>query len=907
MVDNTRYAVILGSLLHDIGKFWQRADNELNYDKSQVISQATKKNIANICKSGEHGYTHKHSLWTAEFIEKYKDYIPNFEELGQDNIYNISSYHHNPNTPIQKLIQLSDWCSSGMDRNNSSDWRQEEEFGKYNFKKVKLIPVFEFLHNDYPFINPEYDSEKGKSYKRYNFTPLSLDKTVFPVDVTGNIKDETEAYNNLWKQFETDFKLLKPLVNEPKQYINQLLVLLKKYTWCIPSSTNDRPDISLYDHLRTTAAISTCLFEVYKQNPDVAFNKNKENYILLNGDITGIQSFIYKITTKAASKALKGKSFYLQLLIDSVATYLLHELDLPDCNLIYGSGGGFYALLPITALNKLKTIERNVNKFILEKFDGDLYLTFGYVKLTNNDFLEQKIADKWREVNIDVERKKKNKFISFINNPNFFIPEKPKFTKISDLKAYNLIEIEKELLKAAFNKGDKESDDTLIPNNYLEYIRLGKDIISCNYMISLINCPNIHLSGTNEYIFTFEDDNKNTFSIKYLFEERIFDEKVLNIISKAGTSCKVEKLNDLSLNNAPDIYKYKAIYSIKLYGGNTAPKDNAGYIKTLEEISGKEGEKEDKKSFNKISVLRMDVDNLGESFIKGFWMYDKPDGVPDKRPASISRIANLSFMLDWFFTGYINVILQKDKYKDKAYIVYAGGDDLFIVGHWQVIPDLAKDIYNEFREFACKNGKMTISGGIAMNSATYPIYKAAQNAGEYESIAKSFVLINDEKLPVEQRQDKTEKDAIYFISKPLRFRDFKDVESDFKRVEDVKQTITEIIEETNNSGILNKLANIYLEYDENYKIYEKKLKCGEIEMEKFKEFVSYSKWRWRAAYKFARIKRSIKSPELNKKIDKLVAYIMHNHDNGERNFIEYMDVAVRWAEFEKRTNNKKEK
>lgn len=903
MVENTRYAVILGALLHDIGKFWQRADNELNYIKSQVISGSTKNNIANICKSGEHGYTHKHSLWTAEFIEKFKDYLPSFTNLEQDNIYNLASYHHNPSSKLQKLIQTADWCSSGMDRNNSSDWKQEEELGKYSFKKVKLIPVFEFLHNDYPFINKDYDSEKGKKYKRYNFTPLSLDKSVFPVDVTGNIKDESDAYNELWKQFEADFKLLKLLVNEPKQYINQLLVLLKKYTWCIPSSTNDRPDISLYDHLRTTAAISACLVDVFNQNPENVFDRGRENYILLNGDITGIQSFIYKITTKAASKALKGKSFYLQLLIDAVSSYLLHVLDLPDCNLIYGSGGGFYALLPITALDKLETIEKNVNKFILEKFDGDLYLTLGYVKLNNNDFLEQKIADKWKEVNDDVERKKKHKFKSFVKLPNFFEPEKPRFTKISDLKSRNLSKIEIDILKAAFNKGDKESEDTLIPNNYLDYIRLGKDIINCNYMISIVNNKSLHINRTNEYLFNFGENNNSGFTIKYFFENDY--QNVKDVISKAGTSCRIEKLNDTSLNNAVDIYKYKATYGIKLYGGNTAPKDNEDYVKTLEEIAGKqEGEE---KPFNKISVLRMDVDNLGESFIKGFWMYDKPDGKPDKRPASISRIANLSFMLDWFFTGYINVILQKEEYKDKAYIVYAGGDDLFIVGDWQVIPELAKEIYTDFREFACKNPKMTISGGIAMNNPTYPIYKAAQNAGDYETVAKNFVLMQDEKLKLENRQDKIEKDAIYFISKPLRFRDFNDTTSDFKRVMDVKDTITEIIKETKNSGIINKLANIYLEYETNYKIYEKRLKCGEIEMEKFKEFVSYSKWRWRAAYKFARLKKDIKSQELNKKIDKLVSYIMHSHETAERNFIEYMDVAIRWAEFEKRINKKKEK
>ncbi len=895
MEDKQRCAVILGSLLHDIGKFWQRADSEINYKNSQIISDSTKRNISNICPSfSTSGYSHKHSLWTAEFLERFKKYLPNFDGLGTDNLYNLASYHHNPSDGLQKLIQRADWCSSGMDRNDSTDWRHEEEEGKYSFKKVKLIPVFEFLHNDYPFVNKDVNAENVKhNYLRYNFTPLSLDKSIFPVDVIGNIKDETEEYDKLWKQFEEEFKFLEPLTSSTMQYINQLLILLKKYAWCIPSSTNDRPDISLYDHLRTTAAIATCLYDVYKVDPQKAMDRDAQNFILLNGDITGIQSFIYKITTKAASKALKGKSFYLQLLIDAVSAYLLHELNLPDCNLIYGSGGGFYALLPITALDKLKEIEKNVNEFILNKFDGELYLTFGYIKLTSNDFLNKEIADKWKEVNNDVERKKKNKFVSFVKNPKFFEPEKPKFTKIKDLIDRNLTDIEKDLLQKAFNKGNENIEDTLVPNNYLDYIRLGKDIISCKYIISIVNNPDLHLSGNNEYVFNF-----GAYTIKYIFEDQIFNQKVLNVISKAASSCKIEKLNDTSLNNAADLFKFRANYGFKLYGGNTAPVDKDGYVKTLEELAGKT--EDDEKKFHKIAVLRMDVDNLGDSFIKGFWI-PLPNGEDDKTPASISRIANLSFMLDWFFTGYINKILAREEYKEQAYIVYAGGDDLFIVGNWEVIPNIAKDIYTEFREFACKNPKLTISGGIAMNNPTFPIYKAAQNAGDYETIAKNFVLLQDENKPSEQRADKTEKDAIFFISKPLRFRDLADSISDFRRAFEVKETIKEIIEETGNSGIINKLANIYIEYEANYKIYEKKLKLGEIEMEKFKDFVSYSKWRWRAAYKFARIKSNLKSPELVKKLDKLVSMIMNNYDYGERNFLDYIDVPIRWAEFEKRS------
>src|SRR5690625_6051188 len=89
-----------------------------------------------------------------------------------------------------------------------------------------------------------------------------------------------------------------------------LLSLLRKYTWCIPSATNTMPDISLYDHLKTTAAIAVCLhdseqIEEYGKLPetfDGLKEEEKNRFALLVGDFSGIQKFIYQLTSKGAAK-----------------------------------------------------------------------------------------------------------------------------------------------------------------------------------------------------------------------------------------------------------------------------------------------------------------------------------------------------------------------------------------------------------------------------------------------------------------------------------------------------------------------------------------------------------------------------------------------------------------------------
>src|SRR5690625_7944926 len=101
-----------------------------------------------------------------------------------------------------------------------------------------------------------------------------------------------------------------------------LLSLLRKYTWCIPSATNTMPDISLYVHLKTTAAIAVCLhdseqIEEYGKLPetfDGLKEEEKNRFALLVGDFSGIQKFIYQLTSKGAAKTLKGRSYYLNLM-----------------------------------------------------------------------------------------------------------------------------------------------------------------------------------------------------------------------------------------------------------------------------------------------------------------------------------------------------------------------------------------------------------------------------------------------------------------------------------------------------------------------------------------------------------------------------------------------------------------
>jgi CRISPR-associated protein Csm1 len=141
-----------------------------------------------------------------------------------------------------------------------------------------------------------------------------------------------------------------------------------------------------------------------------------------------------------------------------------------------------------------------------------------------------------------------------------------------------------------------------------------------------------------------------------------------------------------------------------------------GAVKSFEDLAN------DGPSYPYLHVIRMDVDSLGKIFIEGI----------SKQKYSMARIANLSRELDLFFTGYLNILAEEHQ----IYITYSGGDDLFVVGHWESALKFAMQVREKFREFTCNNPNITISGGSFLMRKNFPIRRAAELCGKKEEDAK---------------------------------------------------------------------------------------------------------------------------------------------------------------------------
>ena len=100
-------------------------------------------------------------------------------------------------------------------------------------------------------------------------------------------------------------------------------------------------------------------------------------------------------------------------------------------------------------------------------------------------------------------------------------------------------------------------------------------------------------------------------------------------------------------------------------------------------------------------------------------------------------------MVSLFFKYHIQHILengetylgeQPESLARNATVVYSGGDDLFIIGSWDDIIGFAIDLKNKFSEFT--RNQLTLSAGVGIYPAKYPISSIAREVGELEQCAK---------------------------------------------------------------------------------------------------------------------------------------------------------------------------
>ena len=546
------------------------------------------------------------------------------------------------------------------------------------------------------------NSDNTRNIDNAKYYPLDIikDKIVYPNDLD---EINTNSFYDNNKYFES-LKLEK-IINEPNIVLNVLSDVLSYVPYCKNQNEYGIGDISFYDKLKINTALSSCLYLLKTNNVYENFSLKEENYFaLLSADISGIQNFIYTISSKGALKSLRARSFYLEIMLEHIVDEILEYFKLKRSNLIYTGGGHFYILLPNyrDLEDTIVFIRDKINDWFIKEFSVDLYIAMDYMDFSFNDLKNTKNI--FSELSKKLSLNKQNRYNKNQLNSLLFPKE-------------NEADFECSMCNTS-------SKTTIMRNNDLGYVcdicynlyNAGKYVINENDNITIIN-------------------NKNNFDAKKIIDlPSLLDNRYLyfgNIDSKDNSVVRI-----YSKNNSNDKH-------INLYLGDYNYKSEN---KIGDDLSSFDELIEDTKGIKRLGVLRCDVDNLGQAFISGFKDY-----------SDIFRTSVLSRHLSLFFKYYINFICEGDiqfdnkkifgdKYFNKekhVVIVYSGGDDVFLVGYWLDVINFAFDLREAFRRYT--DDKLTFSAGIGFFHSSYPISKMASQTGELEDLAKNHIYDNQEK------------------------------------------------------------------------------------------------------------------------------------------------------------------
>lgn len=678
--------LIKGALLHDIGKVCYRTGKRIN-----------------------------HSKLGGDFLEQY---LKSNEET--ERLLNCVRYHHKDYLQKAKLdkndlayiVYEADNIASGMDR------RENEGEEKGFDPKLNLDSIFSVFYSDkeiqvankYPLIYK--DINKAFNYPRKDISLAT-----------------NSNYEALLNKIKSHF--ITKDINQIS--INQLLQILEEGFSYVPSSTNRAEvcDISLYVHSKITSAVASCMklyfdeqqiqdYKKYCFNSGSKIFRNEKIYLLVSGDISGIQDFIYTIPSKGALKTLRGRSLYIDLLLEEFIDEYLEQIGLSRANVLYSGGGHFYILAPNIEDTKkaIDKLQAKMNRWLMENIGINLYLAIGTAECSANNLMKSEAQGNLFAI---VNKKlKDDKTIRYSKDEDFlehiFNVEKEKDTAKKECNiCHNLVD---KLWK--YN-----SDEEIACEFCLNLYKLGQDILTQDlvFVISEEKIDGgIKIFGKDKDLYMYAVNIEDI---------DMFKGKILRIYSK----------NNLLENDL----------AIRLYLADYSAKNENDEVMTFDDLA-KNSCKIDK-GIKRLGVLRLDIDDLGIAFSSGF-VSDKDKIEDNLRYATLSRYADLSKDISMFFKVAINKICAGDltggvdfeerafnifgiakAQKRKVNIIYAGGDDLFLVGAWDEVLEVAIDINRAFKQFT--NGKLTLSAGMAMFSPTYPISKMAEIAGLLVQMSKN--------------------------------------------------------------------------------------------------------------------------------------------------------------------------
>ncbi len=465
-----------------------------------------------------------------------------------------------------------------------------------------------------------------------------------------------------------------------------------------------------------------------------------DDLLLISGDFWGIQKFIFDgLTSSKASKILRSRSAMVQLITYAVVDRIKKEFDGSEALLF---GAGKFMILAKEEKDykkKIKEIQKELDSYFLKNFFGQNGFIISLAPTTKDKLVNQKnnMESDLDVLGADNDIKKLNKFDLLKVEDDAILIDPFKDSKIDDNNSCKFC--------------NKRIEVHRIDNDFAckvcyDQIKLGKKLTKNSYM-SIFSTPQETSKDKDIEIIKFANQN---YYVKFAMNYNDLEGKIFDISSES-------------------YYAYPK-WSLNSY----VQKDELGEIKTFSEYIEKDG----KVISSGLMALKADIDKLGDTFRTLY----KED---------FKKFNRLSREVEFFFSDYITSLVAK---KENVYTVFAGGDDLFLIGEYREIIKLAKEIRDEFYKFSLE--KTTISMGLVMFKPSTPITFVSKMADDAEQRAKAITV------------DGKDRNGIDIFGISMKYDEFIKIEEDFDEV--VKYLKDNAVETTTFYYRLIELCDMYI-------------------------------------------------------------------------------------------------
>ncbi|GAB6067602.1 type III-A CRISPR-associated protein Cas10/Csm1 [Methylothermus subterraneus] len=747
--------VAFAAYVHDLGKLAERARLEEAEVKDAAYSSVVERHKPLYCPCWEGRYSHVHAAYTAIALDQIEPFLPPIKGMDvspfaawgekevDDSLVNAAAKHHRPQTFLQWIVATADRLASGFEREEFESYNRAEEgtaTGRDHYT-ARLLTLFESLR-----LEGEAPTARGEFAWRYPLKPLSV-AALFAQPAKDCETDDRRAaqqeYQALWQAFSAGLKRIPAAhrANWPL-WLDHFDSLWAAVAHAVPAATAGRvrPDVSLYDHSRTTSALAAALWRWHADRGDdpkaaaeamrTRSDWDENKFLLILGDFYGIQDFIFASggeTQKNAAKLLRGRSFYVSLLSECAALRILDELGLPPTSQVIHAAGKFLIVAPNTEAVKqrLRGLQQEFDRWFLDKTFGASGIGLAWEAACCRDFVRRQSGER--------------PFARLL---------KRLFQRLEDIKARRLNLCGTEAPAPVFcgfldafdaSKGVCAIDGRSPASKKLEGT---EDKFICPLAADQIDTGR-WLAHHERVLVTTEDIGHHTLRLD-LFGYHI------SFTGPEEASGKFGPLAETGVLRRAWDYALPAAETETLFSGYARRFINA-YVPLIGELSDLDRDRyegieltdpaprapktfellarDDRRQGDKwvgteaLVVLKGDVDNLGLIFQKGL---EQP---------SFAKWAALSRQLNAFFAVWLPWYCRT-RYPS-TYTVFAGGDDFFLIGPWYSTIRLTRDMRERFHRYVAENPELHFSAGLFMTKPGLPVRQLAEFAEEALEQAKA--------------------------------------------------------------------------------------------------------------------------------------------------------------------------